>query len=175
MEAKYLQRRIGAHVEILSENTGSLSFSKPNMFYWESDSGFEPIIISDGLFLWTYDMDLEQATKKPLLSAIKGSVIEFLLIDNSSLQDKYKVYSQKNSNKLDDCYTLIPKGDENSSTKEISICFSDNQLVSLSLINQEDISLELFFTSININKAIDKNKYIFNPPQGTDVLEMGID
>ena len=90
-EADFTQEVSNCKKETINTIKGKLYISKPNQFYWESNSGFEATLISDGKYLWSYDADLEQAIRKPLKKALASSVFNFLLGDAEKLRDNFEL------------------------------------------------------------------------------------
>src|ERR1700730_12125110 len=50
----------------LQTSNGSMAIERPGKFRWDIKSPMKQLIIADGSFLWIYDTDLEQVTKKKL-------------------------------------------------------------------------------------------------------------
>ena len=62
--AKFQQVTVSDNGREAQKTEGSLLLSKPNLFRWETLQPFPQEIVSDGQFIWIYDPDLEQVTKR---------------------------------------------------------------------------------------------------------------
>ena len=72
---------------IVQNSSGVVEFSRPGKFRWHYLKPFEQLVIGDGTYLWVYDKDLAQVTKRKLDSALGSSPAA--LLAGSDEVDRY--------------------------------------------------------------------------------------
>ncbi|MDG2288897.1 MAG: outer-membrane lipoprotein carrier protein LolA, partial [Woeseiaceae bacterium] len=65
LESDFEQSLIDAEGTIVDRTSGTLEIERPTRFRWSYSEPYEQWLIADGLNIWSYDLDLEQATVKP--------------------------------------------------------------------------------------------------------------
>lgn len=92
LEANFVQTLEDANGQILQRQTGTVAMQKPGKFNWhyQTPEGFEQYIVADGKQLWFYDVDLEEASVKPMDDAL-GTAPIALLTSNKPITDSFKV------------------------------------------------------------------------------------
>lgn len=161
-------------------SSGKVYLKKPMHFFWDYTSP-EPIqIISDGKHFYHYDIELMQATVKPV-SELSSTPIALLLDDSQNLNTQFDVTAisaddvQKSvmnfHNSAEQYYRLIPKANSTDglSLLQVLIGFSDNKLVFLSAADELGVTT-FNFSEVIENQSIDDKTFIFNPPDNVDVL-----
>lgn len=161
-------------------SSGKVYLKKPMLFFWDYTSP-EPIqIISDGERFYHYDIELMQATVKPV-SELSSTPIALLLDDSQNLNAQFDVTAisvddvQKSvmnfHNSAEQYYRLIPKANSTDGLPllQVLIGFSDNKLVFLSAADELGVTT-FNFSKVIENQNIDDKTFIFNPPDNVDVL-----
>src|SRR5690554_816768 len=62
MQANFIQVMRDGKQRELQELSGKIMIEKPGKLFWQTNPPYEQLVISDGLSVWIYDMDLEQVT-----------------------------------------------------------------------------------------------------------------
>lgn len=159
----------GAH---LSQASGSVRISRPNKFYWKSDSPDPIIVVADGKHLWNYDVDLAQVTQQALAPVMKNSPAGILAGDAAQLTDSFKVsmggshQCQKNA---DQCFVLHPK-EQDAGYSHIILGFHEGKLVEINMQDGLGQDVKTTFKNVKINHTIDPKVFMFKPAKGVDVI-----
>src|SRR5690348_9351262 len=75
----------------VSNTHGELKIERPGKFYWKSTKPDPVLIVGDGKFLWTYDMELEQVTKQDLHEVLRNSPAGLLAGSLDKLTEEFDV------------------------------------------------------------------------------------
>lgn len=147
---------------------GSMKVARPGKFRWETDSPFPQLIVSDGEFVWIYDPDLEQATRK-LADPKQTNGAALILNGNvAELAEKFEIYLPINE-ESEQLFELIPK-DSQSSFQRIRLFFTHGVMSELMLQDVLGQQTTILLKDSVINEAMDASLFKFIPPKGTDVI-----
>ncbi|WP_036551470.1 outer membrane lipoprotein chaperone LolA [Neptunomonas japonica] len=147
---------------------GSMKVARPGQFRWETQSPFPQLIVSDGEYVWIYDPDLEQATRKPVdpkqtngaALILNGNVVE--------LAEKFEIFLPINQEN-EQLFELLPKDDQ-SSFQRIRLYFIDGVMSELMLQDVLGQQTTILLRDSVINDSMDDALFKFTPPKGTDVI-----
>ena len=67
MQGKFTQRQYGDGDKVLAESTGRFRLLRPVYFSWEIQAPDRQLIVANADYLWHYDMDLQTATRRPVV------------------------------------------------------------------------------------------------------------
>lgn len=167
LDADFQQRILDARGSRLQEVSGHLSLQRPGQFYWQTENPFPQTVISDGETLWLYDPDLEQVTVQQVDSSVSRTPAMLLSGDVTSMGEKFDV-NRIRSGEAEE-FLLQPK-EEDSLFEELRLNFSQQQLVSLLLVDSlgQRTSIELF--DRKLNTALDSDRFTFQIPEDVDVI-----
>ncbi len=147
---------------------GEMKIARPGQFRWETESPFPQLIVSDGSYLWIYDPDLEQATRKPVDASQSNAAALILNGNVAELAEKYDIEMPiKEENEA--LYELLPKQTQ-SSFQRIRLFFTNgvmSELMLQDLLGQQTVIL---LKDAVINEPMDEALFQFTPPEGTDVI-----
>lgn len=166
--------------EVMQVSTGTVRLKKPMLFFWDYQTP-EPLqIISDGTDFYHYDIDLMQATVKPVRE-IANSPVALLLNDSKDLNtlftidassaDEVKQWMVGFNSSADTFYRLTPKADssDNLQLTQAFIGFANNRLQFL--LVQDELGTTTFnFSKVIENKDISNDEFKFKPADGVDIL-----
>ena len=147
--------------------SGQFSLSRPNLFRWDYVGDFPQQIIGDGEKIWIHDVELEQVSVKTQAQTVAESPA-LLLLQPGSLEQHYTVAELGVSEGLS-LLSLTPKN-EDSSFQRLLIGLAKTMPVMLVLEDSFGQRTEIQFTQQQINSDIDTDIYIFEPPQGVDII-----
>src|SRR5882757_2163476 len=80
LRTRFTQVVVDGSGKALERGTGTLLVRRPGRFRWEyqpSDAGTR-LLVADGVNLWFYDRELQQATVKPAASALTATPVVLL-------------------------------------------------------------------------------------------------
>jgi len=154
--------------DLLDENSGTLTVKRPGFFHVHTKEPFEQILVSDRQVIWTYDVELEQATREPVDERLQQTPFLLLSGDVDAIRQHFSV-AEPNKNNSDQQFTLSPK-DLNASYDNVALNFdAQGILTAMSWHNSLGESNTLTFSNINVNKPVADDLFHFQPPDGVDV------
>ncbi|MEH6579448.1 MAG: outer membrane lipoprotein chaperone LolA [Amphritea sp.] len=166
--ADFDQVSAGSESRKMEQAHGSLVMAKPNRFNWIAKEPFPQQLISDGEFLWIYDPDLEQATRKKLDLQQNGVPA---LILNGQIDELQESYSIRLIHETADSqlFELLPF-DEQSMFTRIRLLFNTGLITELQLEDSLGQRTSILFKNQQLNPQLNNNAFSFTPPDGIDVI-----
>jgi outer membrane lipoprotein carrier protein len=149
-------------------SSGSFEFARPNRFRFAYAKPFEQHIIGDGQRLWLYDVDLQQATVRPMDKAL-GATPAALLAGASP--DKDFELSPLPATQGLEWVQATPRDKEAlANLQSLRVGFRGNTLAAIELVDGFGQRSLLTFTALVINVALAADTFRFVPPPGVEVL-----
>lgn len=167
LEATFFQQVLDDKGEILQESSGTLALQKPGKFRWHYGEPYSQDIIADGKNLWMFDIELAQASVQPLEKAL-GSAPIILLTDLRPLAEDFEIRPMEDDFGLQ-WLALVPKVlDTEFYRIELGM---DNEVIrEMRLFDHFDQQTIIRFSKIELNKTFAKRHFIFDIPDGVDVI-----
>lgn len=154
---------------VLEESRGQFALERPGKFYWHTLEPFEQQLVSDRAFLWLYDPDLEQVTRRAYdQEQVRATPAAILSDDLQGLGDNFAVRhrGQDDGRAL---FTLSPRVHDDM-FQELTLAFTDEGLVEIQV--HDNLGQQTVFSLVNVrrNQPVDQQLFQFVPPEGVDVL-----
>jgi outer membrane lipoprotein carrier protein len=154
---------------IISQTAGKVMMKRPKMFRWESYQPSHQIVLTNGILLWNYNVDLMQASEQKLPTGDALNAATLLTGNGRQLLAQFDVKLLPQT-KLGQVYQLMPKK-ENKNFSWIKLQFNHKGiLVQMYLLNNLDQLTGFYFENIQLNKAISNTLFNFKPDPGVDVV-----
>ena len=153
--------------EVLQQTEGKFFLDRPGKFRWNYKTPYEQIIVSDGVRIWIYDVDLQQVTVQKQTEGLPATPM-VLLEDSSTLHQNFNVSpldEQAGVYRL----RLLSKTKE-SDFGEIVIGLDSKGLRFMQLHDQFEQVTDIVFSDISTNSKLPKDIFEFTPPEGVDVF-----
>jgi len=150
------------------QTLGNLKVAKPNLFRWHSDEPFPQEIVGDGVYVWIYDPDLEQATRKPFRFDANNAPALILNGQISQLVEQFDIALLEQS-EAESLYQLKAK-DENSSFQMIRLFFVDGLLTELMMEDSLEQRSTILFRNQQLNPEFAEETFRFALPDGADLI-----
>lgn len=154
-----------------SSAEGEFAFLRPGRFRWVYRKPFSQTIVCDGKKLWLYDEELMQVTVKPIGASLPQTPAA-ILFGNDDLEKDWNLKAEampEGATKI----TAEPKKEGGFASVEL--------LFAASGLPQEMVLCDLFgqrtryeFTAFE-QTIPDEALFVFVPPKGVDVSELGAD
>lgn len=148
-------------------STGKMSVLRPNKFHWETITPFPQLIVSDGEYIWIYDEDLEQATRKTVNADETNGAALILNGNVTALNKKFKI-SQLIDQGNEKLFELTPKGDSN--FESIQLFFVGKTLQELMMKDILGKQTSILLSNAKLNQKFRSSLFKFKPPKGTDIM-----
>jgi len=150
--------------------TGRFLIHRPNHFKWQTNTTYEQVIIADGDHLWTYEPDLEQVTIQNQKLVLTNSPLLLLTSGVDELTKAYDIQRIKNTLDINELLFLL-KPKENSLFESVHILIKDKKIIELFLTDALGSKTTVEFSNVVRNEKINVKEFIFETPDGTDVID----
>jgi len=149
---------------VLDRLEGTFSYRAPIQFRFAYTSPVEEVIVGDGDRVWHYDPSLGQATARAQSSLGDSPVL--LLTNPSLLRDAYEIAPGEDESII----SLYPRADD-TGLIQVQIVMVDEQ--PRLIVWEDDFGqiTELELSSIETNPVLESSLFVFDVPEGVDVLE----
>ncbi len=146
--------------------SGKIFFSKGNKLRLELKNS---TIISNGTILWNYN----KGQKKVVINSASGSDPSSFTIDKFlyDYPSKSGVSLEKEDNH--DVLVLVPQKDNDMNFKKTKIIVNQDYLIiEVSIENLSGTFTNLQFSNYKLNQNLPESKFIFSPPEGTNIIDL---
>lgn len=154
----------------VQEFEARLSLSKPDHFSWEITSPYSELMVTDGTRLWHYEPDLDQVTIEPFSDDVSRTPALLLNGDAQAIAESYTVSSADMDFGSKTRFILYPKATD-SLFERLSLTFADTVLEEMQFEDSLGQKTSLTFTGVTTNQVLDDSAFVFEIPEGIDVLD----
>ena len=144
--------------------TGNLQLMKPNHLRWNVVTPMAQLVISDGKLIWLYDPDLEQVVIQSFSDDFMANPISILLGDLDQLNKDFYV-----TRRDENTFSLEPT-QPNSLFVAIQLGFIDTVLSRIDYQDNFGQQTQLTLTQVELNPSLAKAAFVFDIPQGVDII-----
>lgn len=172
MTAAFEQVRYDENGDEIERSSGSLHWLRPDRARWHVLQPYEQLLVSDGRFLWSYDVELEQVTQNRLSGDIQNSPLLVLSSSSDAIAEAYQVVLRQEDGGLA-TFELRPRSDE-PMFKSVELVFEQNALQRLAFADNFSQVTAITFTGMDRENMPSVEQFTFVPPAGVDlVLDYG--
>ncbi len=170
LKADFKQTVLDDNKKVVQQSSGTVAISRPGKFAWIYQQPYEQQIIADGKELWVYDVDLDQATVKPMESGLATAPI-MVLMNKQKVETQFDV-NEVGQRKFLYWVELTPKkSDMEYSTVYIGL--ENDVIKAMELRDPFGQSTQIVFENLRTNMIFDPKVFKFDPPPGVDVFGAG--
>ena len=148
-------------------SSGQFEFLRPNRFRFAYTKPFEQLIVADGVKVWIYDADLNQASSRRVAQALGATPAA--LLAGSSLDTEFLLSPQPARDGLD--WALATPKQKDGAFQSLRVGFRGKELVSVEIVDSFGQRSVLLFSRFEGNVGFDAERFRFTPPAGADVVE----
>ncbi len=170
LQADFRQTVLDEDKQLLSQSRGKVSIQRPGRFRWEYQDPYEQQIIADGKELWVYDVDLDQATVKPIESSLSTAPI-MVLMKKQRVTDEFTV-QPLGQRKYLYWIELIPK-QKDMEYSRIYLGLDGDEIKAMELRDSFGQSTQIVFENPRYDVIFPPGTFRFEPPPGVDVFGSG--
>ncbi|MBJ7536668.1 outer membrane lipoprotein chaperone LolA [Marinomonas transparens] len=167
IEGEFRQVTYDEQGKQIQVSEGVFLLAKPNQFVWDSISPYPQRIISDGTTITVWDIDLEQATKKPLSGAVGHSPAALLGQPAAEVLPHYDVTSLGTEK-----FRLQPKEDEDL-FQTLTLSFTDEAISAMSILDSLGQTTVIEFRKVEPHDGVSKSNFTLDLPADVDVIVEG--
>lgn len=164
LTAEFTQITVDGRDEVVEQSSGRMAFAAPDRIRWDYLEPFPQALVADGEQLWHYDEALEQVTVRPQPSPEDSPML--VLTRPDLLETFYRVLPSDDPNVL----RFEPLSDE-AGIEMARLTFVDGLPYALDLFDPFGQSTRLTLENIERNAEIADGEFVFEVPEGVDVLE----
>jgi outer membrane lipoprotein carrier protein len=148
-------------------STGQFSFSRPNRFRFAYAKPAEQLIVADGVKVWIYDADLNQASSRSLDKALGSTPVA--LLAGGDWERDFTLADEGLRDGLE-WARATPKA-KDASFREVRIGFKGAALAAVEIIDNFGQRSMLAFSRYDTQAKLAAEVFQFKPPAGADVVE----
>lgn len=160
MQGQFQQRQYDGDGEILIESSGRFKLLRPFFFSWEISSPDRQLIVANAEYLWHYDIDLQTATRRPVVGSIEASPLQILGGDESVLRDQYAVTKDD-----DNTFTLTPVADAKG-FRQLTVTFDAAVMRRMDIVDRLGQRVVVDFDQVDVSSPLSSSDFEFTPPPG---------
>ena len=149
-------------------STGTFAFQRPGRFRWLYETPFPQLLVSDGVRLWSWDQDLNQATVRTLGDAL-GSTPVAILAGEGTLEQDFELQSEAADAGLQWVRATPLRPD--SAFESMRLGFAQGMLREMELHDNFGQSTVIRFVELDVDEPVDPAQFSFVPPAGADVID----
>lgn len=168
LEADFTQVTRDNAGRTLQQLNGTLTVAKPGKMRWQTAAPYEQLVVSDGELVWIYDMDLEQVTIRNMDLRVQETPALLLSGDSAQVGQNFTVAESLQGDFSR--YQLTPK-DRSQLFEKLEFQYQQQQLESMRIYDAAGQITEIVFARIKTNKPTDHQAFIFDVPEGVDVID----
>lgn len=143
---------------------GTFVLAQPNKFVWDTVDPFPQKIISDGSYITIWDIDLEQATRKPFKKALGNSPAALLSRPADKVLPNYHVVQLSN-----DSFQLDPL-DDDGLFSTLNLKFKQNTIASMEIMDSLDQKTIIDFQKIKHHSGVEDAQFHVSLPDDVDLI-----
>jgi outer membrane lipoprotein carrier protein len=148
-------------------SSGTFEFLRPNRFRFVYNKPFEQQIVADGVKVWIYDTDLNQASSRKIAQVL-GSTPAAILA-GGSLEKDFEISAQPAKDGLD--WALALPRQKDGTIQQLRVGFKGKELAAIEILDSFGQRSMLQFSGFAANVALAPESFRFTPPAGADVIE----
>jgi outer membrane lipoprotein carrier protein len=148
-------------------SSGQFEFLRPNRFRFEYTKPFAQLIVADGIKVWIYDADLNQASSRRLAQALGATPAA--LLAGGSLDTDFVLAAQPGKDGLE--WALATPKIKDGPFQSMRVGFKGKLLQAVEITDSFGQKSSLQFNRFDGNVALDAARFNYTPPAGADVTE----
>ena len=147
--------------------SGSFAYARPGRFHWEYDRPYRQILVGDGVNLWTWDPDLNQATVRAMGDAL-GATPAAILFGSGELDEGFVLTEGGKDGEL--AWVEARPRQTDSGFESLRIGLQDGRLRRMEMRDNFGQTTLIRFTRLEPNRQLAADRFRFVPPPGADVI-----
>lgn len=177
LQADFTQTVLNDELEAVRESSGTFRLERPGpremgsrkmgKFRWDYVAPFNQVIAGDGVNLWTYDPELEQATVKPMQETLASSPAS-LLTGAAPVEEEFTIREIGRAGELY-WIELVPRV-QDTDFQRVRVALHEGRLDTMELLDNLGQLTRIRFENVRRNQPIAAEVFRFTPPEGADVI-----
>ena len=151
----------------IARSEGTVALRRPYRFRWTYETPEPQLIVADGVTLWWYEADLEQATARPVESSLQGTPA-LLLAGQGRVAGLFHAASLASREGVD--WIELTPNDPRASFRTIRVGMRGQELRTIEMEDGFGQTTRIDFFDVESNPRLSDDLFRFIPPPGTDVV-----
>jgi len=168
LRADFDQEIIDGEGSVREHARGTLVLQKPGRFRWDYREPYEQQLVSDGVRVWLYDVELEQVTVREMNESL-STTPALLLSGRGDIAATFTVQAGGGTDQGLQTIVLTPKLEE-SDFRSVRLGFRGDDLERMELTDRLGQTARIRFSGIERNPELPAALFEFKPPPGVDVV-----
>ena len=164
VEGEFRQVTYNERGDEVQNSEGIFLLSAPNRFVWDTVTPFPQRIVSDGEWVTIWDVDLEQATRKPFSGTVGNSPAALL---GSSSDDALSHYTVTGIGQ--DRFKLVPKEQEDL-FDTLTLSFDKKFISAMSIKDVLGQTTVIEFSSLEVHDGVSEQNFHIDLPESVDLM-----
>lgn len=148
-------------------SSGLLTLQRPGKFRWDYEKPYPHLVLADATYVWIYDPDLEQVTRRTQAPALEGTPAQ--LLTNDVPIEKNFTLTDKGDKDGMTWVELVPK-DKESQYVQFNLGFKREEVRLMQIVDKFNQVTDIEFSDIKRNPPLEDDFFVFEPPEGVDVI-----
>jgi outer membrane lipoprotein carrier protein len=166
LRAEFRQTVTDARGRVLEHAEGTMALARPGRFRWDYRMP-EQLIVSDGVTVWLYDIELEQVTVRVAGEALAGTPA-MLLAGEGDLNNEFEITDAGQQDGLD--WSRLTPRRPDGDFREVRLGFAGRDLRRMTFFDRLGQTTELELLKLERNPRFDSSLFKFEPPPGVDIV-----
>ena len=170
LSADVEQLIIEADGGVLEESRIRMLLKRPGGFSWETLEPFPELLVTNGIWLWNYQPDLDQVVIEPWNRDESELAAQLLGGETDVLADEYEIAVLTSESRDIAEFILTPRESANIN-RRVSLSFASNRLDSIVIEARNGQRTVWRFVNVVLNPEIPDEAFEFKVPEGIEVIE----
>jgi outer membrane lipoprotein carrier protein len=170
MTADVTQLIVESDGGVLEESSIRMKLKRPGGFYWETVEPFPELIVTDGIYLWNYQPDLEQVVVENWDASRSELAAQLLSGNTANLTEEYQL-SERDTGETEFSEFVLQPLDADNIYRQIVLTFLGRQLDMIYVDNSNGQKTVWQFANIALNSPLPDQDFVFEPSGGIEVIE----
>ena len=170
LSAEVEQLIIEADGGVLEESRIRMLLKRPDGFSWETLEPFPELLVTNGVWLWSYQPDLEQVVVEPWNRDESELAAQLLSGDTAGLATEYEIALLASETRDIAEFVLTPRNSANIN-RRVSLSFASKRLDSIVIEARNGQRTVWRFVNVVLNPVIPDEAFEFEIPDGIEVIE----
>jgi len=155
---------------VLEESRIRMLLKRPDGFSWETLEPFPELLVTNGIWLWNYQPDLDQVVIEPWNRDESELAAQLLGGETDALADEYEIAVLTSESRDIAEFILTPRESANIN-RRVSLSFASNRLDSIVIEARNGQRTVWRFVNVVLNPEIPDEAFEFKVPEGIEVIE----
>lgn len=169
MNADVSQLIVESDGGVLEESEIRMKLKRPHGFYWETVAPFPELVVTDGVYLWNYQPDLEQVVIEDWDASRSELTAQLLSGNTENLIEEYALGRRDQGQNEFSEFVLLPREADNV-YRQITLTFNRGLLDMIYVDSNSGQKTVWQFMNIVLNQPLADEEFVFQPPENVEII-----